>query len=55
MKDMLWKIKKETQAFDIAKDNMAFDEEILNKCADNERIERFYIWKQPSKTFPESP
>ena len=51
MKDSVWKIKKETQAFDRAKENMAWDEAMLNDCGSNERIERFYIWKQPGITY----
>ena len=51
MKDSVWKIKKETQSFDRAKENMAWDEAMLNDCGSNERIERFYIWKQPGITY----
>ena len=39
------KLIQKTDAFDTAKENMAFDESLLESLNPNQRIERFYIWK----------
>lgn len=45
------KLIQKTDAFDTAKENMAFDESLLESLNPNQRIERFYIWKTPGITY----
>ena len=40
-----------TSAFDTSKENMEFDAFLLNDLEQNQRIERFYIWKKPGITY----
>ena len=51
MKEDLWKVKKSTQTFETAFENMSFDETKLNILEENIRFERYYIWKNPGITY----
>ena len=41
---------KISDSFSSAEENMKFDEKILEEIKENERVERFYIWKRPGIT-----
>ena len=42
---------KISDSFSSAEENMKFDEKILDEIKENERVERFYIWKKPGITY----
>ena len=51
MKDDIIELIQNSNAFDSAEKNMAFDEYLLNNLLPNQRSERFYIWQHPGITY----
>lgn len=51
MKGLRWKPTIHTHAFDSAKANMQFDEQLLLTLKENERVVRVYVWQSPGLTF----
>ncbi len=51
MKEELWQLRKIDDSFISATKNMKFDEGLLHNLNLMERIERFYIWKNPGITY----